>query len=107
MCCKERRSAWYKTEKGKRSSANTKLKSRFGVTIEKYEEEYKKQNGKCALCRGALNTLNHRLGFDHNHITGQIRALLCKPCNLGIAHLKESPELCETAAKYLRTYENI
>src|SRR5258708_47128 len=70
-CCRLRKAAWYKTEAGKRSSANTKLKRRFGVTIEQYELDLKNQEGKRAICKESLNTLGHRLGYDHNHLTGQ------------------------------------
>lgn len=38
---------------------------------------------------------------DHCHSTGENRGILCPKCNLGIAHLRDSPEVCRQAADYL------
>jgi len=45
------------------------------------------QNGLCAICRRPPPG-KHRLGIDHNHMTGQIRALLCKNCNRDVGVLE-------------------
>ena len=37
------------------------------------------QGGHCALCPSTPKT--RRLHVDHNHRTGQVRALLCHRCN--------------------------
>lgn len=40
-----------------------------------------RQGGKCALCE---RTLIHKLGdacLDHDHVTGQVRGVLCRACN--------------------------
>lgn len=39
------------------------------------------QLGKCALCGKPL-TLNSECHLDHDHQTGQIRAVLCRGCNV-------------------------
>jgi hypothetical protein len=107
-CCKDRRSQWWRTEAGKRSSANTKLKQRFGITMNEYEKMLAAVNGKCEIC-GAENSYNgHRLGIDHNHETGKIRGILCKSCNLGISALQENDSIIQSAAQYImRTYEKV
>lgn len=101
-CCRERRAKWWKSARGKRSSANSKLKARFGLSIDEYEELLAKQEGKCKICGALRSSLGHRLAVDHNHETGEIRGLLCKSCNIGIGNLQDDPELCERAAVYLR-----
>jgi len=100
-CCKAGRSMWWKSEKGKLSSANTKLKRRFGMTLEEYIHLLNKCGGKCEICGAEMSSNNHRLGIDHNHITGEIRGILCNACNVGIANLKEDMSILESAIKYL------
>lgn len=65
----------------------------YGLTPAQYADLYLAQKGRCWICR--LATGKHpddprgrggrRLGIDHNHVTGQVRGLLCtggdKTCN--------------------------
>lgn len=37
------------------------------------------QGGACPLCLRPLTVANSAL--DHDHVTGQVRGVLCKPCN--------------------------
>lgn len=60
---------------------------------------YEKQNKLCAF--GHKVDLLH---VDHNHMTGQIRGLLCYNCNNGIGRLKEDIEVLEKAIEYLKYY---
>ena len=104
-CCKDRRSRWWKSARGKQSARVTKLKSRFGITPAEYDLLLKEQGGKCKIC-GAISSVNgHRLAIDHDHTTGKIRGLLCKACNAAIGYLGDNPVLAEKAAIYLREYE--
>jgi hypothetical protein len=43
------------------------------------------------------------LAIDHDHVTGDIRGLLCHACNVALGLLNDDPELLEAAAGYLRT----
>ena len=43
-----------------------------------------------------------RLHMDHNHKTRKARKFLCGPCNKGLGHFRDDPELLERAAEYLR-----
>ena len=104
-CNKRRRAAWWKSSLGKRSSANTKLKARFGITVEQFEAKLKEQDGKCLICGATQSVLGHKLAVDHNHTTGKIRGILCKSCNIGIGNLKDSPILLRQAADYLERYK--
>lgn len=51
----------------------------------------------CEICGETL-----KLVCDHDHATGLFRGWLCRRCNVGIGALKDSAELCEKAATYLR-----
>lgn len=75
----------------------------YGITAEEYDKLYKAQGGKCAICRRATGKAR-RLAVDHDHKTGKVRGLLCKPCNrygLGM-FARDNPEILERAAAYLR-----
>ena len=75
------------------------LKSKYGISLEDYNLLLAKQNGCCAVC-GSLPT-QQRLHVDHNHVTGEIRGLLCQACNVSIGKMKESPELLRKLALYI------
>lgn len=83
------------------------LKLLYGITIEKYEEMLKDQNGLCYICnkqetrKGRLN-----LSVDHNHTTKQIRKLVCSKCNVGIGMFNEDPLLLRKTADYIESFDN-
>ena len=64
--------------------------AKYGVTEAEYRALYRAQGGKCYVCRKADGT-TRRLGIDHNHLTGEVRGLVCtgsrdpKTCNRLIA----------------------
>jgi hypothetical protein len=60
------------------------LMSRFGITLDDYDAMLVKQDGKCAICDVPQGELKRPLYVDHCHLTGIIRGLLCRVCNLGV-----------------------
>lgn len=73
---------------------------RYGLTNEQLEEMTKQQQGLCAICKSPPKE-GRRLDVDHNHITKEVRGLLCNNCNRGIGHLQENPEILSKAIAYL------
>lgn len=61
-----------------------RLKTRYGLTVEQYNQLFEKQEGKCALCGKHQSDLKMRLAVDHDHQTSEIRSLLCSYCNLRV-----------------------
>lgn len=63
---------------------------KYGVTKVEYLALYYAQGGRCYVCRVAKGD-DRRLGIDHNHLTGEVRGLVCtgsldaKTCNRLIA----------------------
>lgn len=100
-CTRERRSHWWKSPAGKESSRQTKLKTRFALSAEGYDELLEKQKGVCAICGATKGSMGRRLAVDHNHTTLEIRGLLCTACNAAIGNLRDNPQLCFNAAAYL------
>lgn len=98
---RERGRNWHKEnpERSKRNTQDFKLRKNFGITIEQYEQMLLEQQNLCAICQSPSE--GQALGVDHNHHTGQVRALLCSQCNFGLGHFKENPALLHAAVAYL------
>lgn len=83
---------------------------RFGTTVEWYESQTIKQNGRCAIC-GKIETARHQKGspvslsIDHNHATGKVRGLLCRLCNHALHNLDRDPQWPYKAVAYLTEYD--
>jgi hypothetical protein len=82
------------------------LKRKYGITPEQYDKMYQDQKGLCACC-GQPETAIHwkgrkrTLAVDHDHVTGQVRQLICHRCNVVIGLTKENPDLCELLRSYI------
>jgi len=83
---------------------NIQLRNKFGITLDDFDSLLRDQDGKCAIClRADSGRRDHKnLSVDHCHTTGIIRGLLCDPCNKGIGHFWDRPDLLDAAASYLR-----
>lgn len=68
----------------------------YGISRQVYLDLHEQQNGLCAICGECGD-----LVLDHSHDTGDIRGLLCRPCNKAL-HWLERPEWMEAAQAYLR-----
>lgn len=51
---------------------------RYGLTPAQYDSLVARQRGACALCSVRPP---YRLLVDHDHSTGRVRGVLCRPCN--------------------------
>jgi hypothetical protein len=88
---------------------NIKLRQRNGITLEYYDKLFKKQHGKCAICKVHRSKFDRAFAVDHDHncCPGKkscgkcIRGLLCFPCNtkLGIV---ENKLFMRSATRYLK-----
>lgn len=74
------------------------LKSRYGITLEQYNNQLDIQNNKCAIC-GTKSEKS--LAVDHCHTTGKVRGLLCLKCNTAIGKLNDDVILLQRAIEYL------
>lgn len=76
------------------------MRRRYGISIDDYMDILKKQGGKCAIC-GSKDFRGKLPHIDHDHITGEVRGLLCLNCNAGIGNLKDNSEIIRRALQYL------
>ena len=92
--------AW--ARRNPRASKQYRLKSTYGITIERYEEMLEAQSGVCAICN---KTDDHfSLAVDHDHNSGEVRGLLCSQCNRALGLFKDSKQTLVAATKYLNIY---
>lgn len=74
----------------------------YGITTEQYGEMYLRQRGCCAIC-GVLPLPNDPLAVDHDHMSGAVRGLLCRGCNVGLGCFKDNIASMGRAIAYLAT----
>lgn len=83
------------------------LKRAYGWTPEKYESEFIKQNGLCAMCGKPPDDtdLKKILMVDHDHETGAPRGLIHGRCNAVLGYAKDDPATLLSALRYLARYK--
>lgn len=75
---------------------------RYNLTTEQVRRIYVEQTGLCAICHGTCTkTRLGRLAVDHDHLTGQVRGLLCIDCNSALGKFHDDPNMLRRAAEYL------
>lgn len=102
-----KRREWYANnkERGKAVDLKCRFKKYYGITLEQYDEMILAQENKCAICgTSSPGGPGKRLCVDHNHITGQIRGLLCQKCNTLLGLSDDNPVILWKAIKYLEKY---
>jgi len=77
------------------------LKHEYGLSPEQYMDILDQQGGVCALCGRPPKSKS--LSVDHDHETGQIRGLLCPPCNSALGRLGDAIDGLHRAVAYLET----
>ena len=72
------------------------------MSMDDYARLLEDQGGVCAICRSSdTRSKGRRFHIDHDHETGEVRGLLCGPCNTGIGGLNDDPDCLLTAVAYL------
>lgn len=73
-----------------------RAKNRYNSSFEELEALKAAQEYKCLICSS-----EKKLVIDHNHETGQVRAILCDKCNRGLGYFNDDPVLLIAASNYL------
>lgn len=102
---REQSRQWAKANPEKRRA--TKLKLMFGLSLLDYDSILAKQGGSCAICNGPQIGKKKYLAVDHDHIDKRVRGLLCDNCNRAIGLFYDSPEVVESALRYLRKHAQL
>lgn len=104
-CNKEANKKYYAstTERQKEWRRNTNLKRSYGISLDQKIEMAEDQDYRCSICHQQFLD-ERKLCVDHNHITGEVRELLCSRCNQVTGFFEKSPEIVEKILMYLKRY---
>jgi hypothetical protein len=83
------------------------LANKYNLTVEEYEDLLELQNYVCAIC-GKENVYadqDRRLAVDHDHMTGQVRGLLCQTDNRMLGLAGDSVDILKNALAYLERFK--
>src|SRR5436853_4546544 len=92
-CSKEDSKLRYQNRIDKRTKKDNRqswLKANYRITEIDYQKLFILQEGKCAICKIQQEKV---FDIDHDHLTGEIRGLLCHSCNLLLGGAKDNIEI--------------
>lgn len=84
----------------KAANHEKRVQNTYGLKKGEYAKLYLFQGGLCALCRRATGA-SRRLSVDHDHKTGDVRGLLCRPCNSLLGHARDQFAFFRRCIRYL------
>jgi hypothetical protein len=83
----------------KQYGRNYHLKKKYGMTAEQWDATFESQGCACAICKS--RETSHHWCVDHDHESGEVRGILCSPCNILIGMAKDHPQVLDDAKRYL------
>lgn len=93
--------------RGRAAAAHDPVRSRarfikrlYGLEDGEYEALVVAQDGKCLICESVPDT--GLLYVDHDHVSEEVRGLLCMQCNSGLGLFKDDAKILTRAVWYLR-----
>lgn len=103
----KRQKKYNQSLKGIQKSRHRFLMKTYGISLNQYNVMIKEQNHKCKVCGlDEIDAGKNGLHVDHNHTTGQVRALLCSGCNTALAILEGKSEIVAKLYDYLNYYKD-
>lgn len=87
-------------ERRKAKAHEKRVQAVYGLAAGDYQKLYEAQDGRCAICTRATGA-TRKLSVDHDHATGYVRGLLCRPCNDMLGHMRDQPWAFGRAMNYL------
>ena len=80
----------------------------YGIDGREYDRLLDLQGGRCAICRtrepGSKRPV---FAVDHDHVTNQVRGLLCYGCNTALGLLRDDPQLLRAAVRYVERHRQM
>lgn len=109
-CLRSKRRTYYKIVEGKDVPYAQLLKREYGMTLDQYNELLRKQANRCAVCRRPETIVQkqtgvpQRLAVDHDHVTGEIRGLLCHRCNMLVWAMEDNHTTLAAIEAYIEGF---
>ena len=89
-------------EKAYLIARNAYLKKHYSISHEDYLRLLDKFDGKCWVCKKTQESFIKNLNVDHDHVTGDVRGLLCYTCNRQVIGRNRDPSIHLNAYEYLK-----
>ena len=81
---------------------NSHLLRNYGITLADFNRMVLAQGSKCACCGTSEPRGKHNQWcVDHDHVTGLVRELLCKDCNIVLGLVDDSPKHLQRLTEYV------
>jgi len=106
LCARCKTAPVYVTPGGNASGYCWNCRKWHQQTLQRIKKAYpyvptlRSQGFACALCKEPIGE-NETFHYDHDHITGEFRGLICHLCNLGLGGFRDSPRILFAAMMYL------
>lgn len=91
-------------EKVRASQRNCRFKRKYGITADARDAMLVAQDNRCGACRSSDPKSVMGWHLDHCHKTGEVRGLLCQPCNHALGNVEDSVERLSSLIDYLGRY---
>ena len=107
--CKECAKARIKASRDANPDAarDSHLRRTYGITLADFNKMLLAQGSKCACCgTGKPGGKHNQWCVDHDHVTGSVRELLCKDCNIVLGLVEDSPEHLQRLIAYIIKHKN-
>ncbi len=90
------------------SKRRSHLMTRYGITDDQYHQRLARQGYKCLICNATTsgNGNSHYFDVDHDHVTGKIRGLLCRRCNVTAGVLENNVERIKSLTRYIQFHKD-
>lgn len=88
------------------SQREYRILKNYGLTSKAWNEMFAGQGNVCAICSTDSPGGAGHWHTDHDHISGNVRGILCDQCNKGLGNFKDSVEFLTSASIYLLQHEN-
>lgn len=86
----------------KERAKDLRLQREFHITLADYRLIFKSQDGCCGICKRPRSDFKNDFAVDHNHLTGELRGLLCFTCNRALGKFRDNDVLVINAAQYVQ-----
>ena len=78
------------------------LKRHYNLTLEEWNTMFEEQGFCCKVCRSPQSgRKNGQWCTDHNHVTGEVRGILCNGCNMALGQIQDDPHRLRLLAEYV------
>lgn len=81
-------------------------RAKYGLRLVEVKALWEAQGGLCAICKEPT-AFGGKGGarLDHDHVTNEVRGILCNRCNCGLGQFRDNPSLLAAAVEYIVKYK--